>query len=133
MALFLPTCRPWTSPCWTSWGSCQPISLACWGPSGKQNDPLAYQSSLPVLLSSALSESTFCPIIQIIDEVKQNWMQFWPLAYTTSYWSPTGLCSTDHQLLGLAIQLIFNPPCCLFSSAWYITSLSMRILLCLAG
>ena len=29
-----------TSPGWTSAGSCRPISLACWGPAGRQQDPL---------------------------------------------------------------------------------------------
>ena len=35
------------SLCWTLWGSCQPISPACWGPSGWKHNHLVYQSLLP--------------------------------------------------------------------------------------
>lgn len=34
---------------WPLWGSCQAISSGCWGLSGGQHDPLAYQPLLPVL------------------------------------------------------------------------------------
>jgi len=40
---------PGTSPSWTSWGSCQPMSPACWGSSEWQQDPPAYEPLLPVL------------------------------------------------------------------------------------
>ena len=34
----------------------------------------------------------------------------WSLGYTTSYWPPTRPYATDHHLLHLAIQPVFNPP-----------------------
>lgn len=40
--------------CWTSWGSCLPISATCQGPSEQQPSPLPYLSiSLPSVASSA--------------------------------------------------------------------------------
>lgn len=47
-------CRTFYS-CWISWGSCQPISPACQGPSGCQQDPWGYQ---PLLLSCMISKLT---------------------------------------------------------------------------
>ena len=38
-----------TSICWASWGSCWPISPACWGSSGQQHNYLVWQQLLPVL------------------------------------------------------------------------------------
>lgn len=36
-----------------------------------------------------LAEGTLCLITQIINEdVKLDWIQYWPLVYTTHYWAP---------------------------------------------
>lgn len=40
-------------------------------------------------------------------------IQYWHLGFTDSY-SPLGrLCSTDHNLMSLAVQPVFSPPHCL--------------------
>lgn len=36
--------------------------------------------------------------------LKQCWNPYWPLGYTTSGWSPSGLYATDYNLLILAVQ-----------------------------
>lgn len=36
--------------------------------------------------------------------------QYWPKHWLLKYWSPVGLCTTDHNLLSLAVQPIFSPP-----------------------
>lgn len=36
-------------------------------------------------------------------------IMYWPLWYTTSSWTWSGLFATDHQPLSLAIQRVFNP------------------------
>lgn len=42
------------------------------------------------------------------ENVKQYWPQYQPLVYTTSDWSPAGICATDHNPSGLDIQTVFN-------------------------
>ena len=46
---YSPGAGLFTSRCWNSWGSCQPISPACHGPPGCQHNPLAYQPLLPLM------------------------------------------------------------------------------------
>lgn len=52
---------------------------------------------------SEVAEGELCPIIQIIKNVKQDWTKYWSLEYTASHWSPTCLCATDHDPLGLFV------------------------------
>lgn len=43
--LILSGCRIWTSPGWTSWSSCWPISLTCQSPSGRWHNHLVSSTS----------------------------------------------------------------------------------------
>lgn len=53
--LFLPMCRAWHCPVLTSWGSCLPISLACWGISKWQHTDGGVSSVNLLRLHSVLS------------------------------------------------------------------------------
>lgn len=50
------------------------------------------------------------------EDVKQAWTQYLPLGYSAHCWPPAGFCfcTTDHHLLGLAIQPVFDLPLCPF-------------------
>ncbi|XP_071415412.1 mucin-2 [Pithys albifrons albifrons] len=74
-------------------------------PTLQQIDPLC---KLGVICKFA--KSRLNPLIQIITkDVKEGWLQHWPLGDTTGDWPPTG-CSPVHQhSLGLSIQTVPNP------------------------
>ena len=62
---------------------------------------------------SKIPESAFCPFIQVTDEdVKQDQTQYQSLGNAVSYTPSTRLCSTDHNPLSSAGQLVLNPPHC---------------------
>lgn len=44
-----------------------------------------------------LAESTVCYIIQITDDVKEHWTQYWLLGWITSHCPPVRLGVTDHH------------------------------------
>ena len=89
--------------------------------------PFVISVTLPSFMSSADSLRVCCSIIQLINaDIKQDWTQYWPLGYTTSYWPPTRLHVTDLRPLGLAIQTVFNLYHC--SSSLHFISFFMRIL-----
>lgn len=90
-----------TSICWTSWDSCQPISLACWGPFSALTTP----SQFAVICTSS-----------------HHW-GLWQRCYTVSasistleaYWPPAGPAAADHSPWAqrssqFAAQLIFYLP-----------------------
>lgn len=52
------------SICWSSWGSCQPMSLVCPGPSGWPHNPLVHQP----LLTALNHLHACCPTIQVVNE-----------------------------------------------------------------
>lgn len=65
------------SLCHTLWNSCQPTSPAC---TEGQYNHLVYQWLLHFSIICKCAESIFCPIIQVINDVKQYW--YWLLGYT---------------------------------------------------
>lgn len=76
MGLLLFQCRTGHFPLPDSIKFLSAISLACWGPSEQQQNPLAYQPLLPVCVISRFAESALYPIIQINNEdIEQFWTQ----------------------------------------------------------
>ncbi|XP_048790623.1 uncharacterized protein LOC125688470 [Lagopus muta] len=60
-----------------------------------------------------LAEGGHYPLIKVIDEdVEQDRTQHRPLRNTASYRPPTGLCTTNNDLLCSASQPVLNPPHC---------------------
>jgi len=53
-----------------------------------------------------LAKDAFCPIIQIIDDVEQDWTQYWLQGFTASYWPSTSPHTT--YAIDSIIQVIFN-------------------------
>ena len=103
--------QDFTFPCWTSWGSCLPISPVYWGLSGQ--GPSGIRATPPSFVSThKLGEGALCPIIQVINKyAKWYWPQYWPLGYTTSNWPLDGLDATNYKPLSPSV-LAFSPPLC---------------------
>ena len=80
--------------------------------------PSGISDSPPTLVSPAKFLRVHCPIIQIINEdFEQDWIHYWHLEHTSSYWPPARLCATDHhplawpvsfQSISLFIQLVYQ-------------------------
>lgn len=66
LGLSLPRCILGTSSCWTSWGSCWPVSPACQGSCGWQKDQ-RFMSHFSQFGVTCKPESTLCFTIQIIN------------------------------------------------------------------
>lgn len=92
-----------TSPCWSSWGSCQSLSPACWC-SGASGTPCLVSSAHLLKVHSALSSTS---LRKMLNRTGPS------IGYTTSYWPPTWFRGADHTPLGGAVQAVFSPPRCL--------------------
>lgn len=83
------------------------LCMAAW-PSGTSTIPPSFLSSADLLqvCSSPSSRS-------LSKKLKWDWIRYWSLSYTISYWPPTRHHVTDHHPQSLAIQACFGPSYCL--------------------
>ena len=96
---------------WSPWGSCQHLSPACWGPSGRLYNSLTYQPLLPVWYHlQTCWRSNSAPSFRSLKNSIVLSIDPWG---TMLVLLPTRHCATDHQALGPAIQPVFSPPHCL--------------------
>lgn len=92
-------CSSYISPCWSSGGSCQPISPACWGPSEVSTTPPCCVSSAKLL--RVQSAPWYKLLMKVLNRTGPS-RDFW--SYTTSFWSPTRLLKVFNHHLGLAFR-----------------------------
>lgn len=68
-----PSAGLYTSCCWPLWNSCQPVFLACGGPSGWQHHTLVYSATTTRFVSSAnLTEYALSQFIRTYLEKEQQ-------------------------------------------------------------
>lgn len=88
------------SLCFTSWGSCQSISPACW----MATQACGTQTTCPSFVSSAALLRVHSVLIHVTNEdLIQHWSHFQPLEYPTIDWPPVGLLEAGHRPLNSTV------------------------------
>jgi len=80
-------------------------------------------SAIPVLLCSAFTEGTLCPITHLL---RENVKKVLALVPNPALWHPAGLCAANHKPSNLAVQAIFH--LAVHFSSLYFLSLSVTML-----
>lgn len=105
---WLPKC----ASCWTSQGSFQPLSGACWAPLRGQNDPLVYAEGHPHLVSSAN-----LPRVQRY-KARVHWWSFRSLMKPLNHKIVSLGVSSPQCLLICSSQPVLHQHLCVDSVTW---------------
>lgn len=98
LQLLHPRCKSFHCLFWTSWGFCQPLSTACWGPSDWQPCSQPLPPAPPEFGGiQNLDQGLSHPITQVVNENSKEYRpQYQSLKNATSNHPPCGLQTTDH-------------------------------------
>lgn len=105
---------PCTCFCWTSWGSCQQISLVCWHPSEQYLCTLEYWVLTWVWYSVQTCWECTAPVVN--EDIKQDWSLYWSLKFPTCFtgcplnFAPTIMCLCIHNPVNFSLALSTTYP-----------------------